>query len=152
MKFGLAFASSVGTDSRSALEIARLGESLGFDSIWGGEHVVRPAKIASPYPYTEDGEMPGDAETAIPDPLMGEEPLRPGAVGDDLDATPFVGTSLELMTPEWLVPGLPRFFFGAEVAGAFGSNRQPAQNGVPGTVGNPAPEVAQDSTSFGDDR
>jgi len=70
MKFGLAFASSVGTDPRSALEIARLGESLGFDSIWGGEHVVRPARIASPYPYSEDGEMPGDAETPIPDPLI----------------------------------------------------------------------------------
>jgi probable F420-dependent oxidoreductase len=70
MKFGLAFASSVGTDPQSALEIARLADSLGFDSIWGGEHVVRPAKIASPYPYTEDGEMPGDAETPIPDPLI----------------------------------------------------------------------------------
>ena len=70
MKFGLAFASSVGTDPDSALEIARLGESLGFDSVWGGEHVIRPAKIASPYPYTEDGEMPGDEETPIPDPLI----------------------------------------------------------------------------------
>jgi probable F420-dependent oxidoreductase len=70
MKFGLAFASSVGTDPRSALEIARRGESVGFESIWGGEHVVRPARIASPYPYTEDGKMPGDAETAIPDPLI----------------------------------------------------------------------------------
>jgi probable F420-dependent oxidoreductase len=70
MKFGLAFASSVGTDPESALEIARLGESLGFDSIWGGEHVVRPARISSPYPYSQDGEMPGDAETAIPDPLI----------------------------------------------------------------------------------
>ena len=70
MKFGLAFASSVGTDPGSALEIARLAESLGFDSIWGGEHVVRPARIASPYPYTEDGKMPGDAETPIPDPLI----------------------------------------------------------------------------------
>lgn len=70
MKFGLAFASSVGTDPESALEIARLAESVGFDSIWGGEHIVRPARISSPYPYSEDGEMPGDAETPIPDPLI----------------------------------------------------------------------------------
>jgi probable F420-dependent oxidoreductase len=70
MDFGLAFASSAGTDSKSALEIARLADSLGFESIWGGEHVVRPARIASPYPYTQDGEMPGDAETPIPDPLI----------------------------------------------------------------------------------
>lgn len=70
MKFGLAFASSVGTDPESALEIARLGASAGFESIWGGEHVVRPAKITSPYPYSEDGAMPGEPETPIPDPLI----------------------------------------------------------------------------------
>lgn len=70
MKFGLAFASSVGTDASSAIEISRLAEKLGFDSIWGGEHVVRPTKLSSPYPYSADGQMPGDAETSIPDPLI----------------------------------------------------------------------------------
>jgi probable F420-dependent oxidoreductase len=70
MDFGLAFASSIGTSPRSALELAGLAESLGFESIWGGEHVVRPARIASPYPYSKDGEMPGDADTPIPDPLI----------------------------------------------------------------------------------
>jgi probable F420-dependent oxidoreductase len=70
MKFGLAFASSVGTGMDSALEICRAAEKLGFDSVWGGEHVIRPDAITSPYPYTEDGEMPGEAETAIPDPLI----------------------------------------------------------------------------------
>jgi probable F420-dependent oxidoreductase len=70
MKFGLAFASSIGTDPDSALEIARIGASVGFESIWGGEHVVRPAQIASPYPYSEDGQMPGEPETPIPDPLI----------------------------------------------------------------------------------
>jgi probable F420-dependent oxidoreductase len=70
VKFGLAFASSVGTEPDSALEICRLAEQAGFDSIWGGEHVIRPAKISSPYPYTDDGAMPGDAETPIPDPLI----------------------------------------------------------------------------------
>ena len=70
MKFGLAFASSVGTDSQSALEICRRAEAAGFDSVWGGEHVIRPDRIESSYPYTPDGEMPGDAETSIPDPLI----------------------------------------------------------------------------------
>lgn len=70
MKFGLAFASSVGTDPSSALEICRAAEAAGFDSVWGGEHVVRPTKIASAYPYTADGAMPGEAETPIPDPLI----------------------------------------------------------------------------------
>ena len=70
MKFGLAFASSVGTEQESALEITRVAEQVGFDSVWGGEHVIRPDHIESAYPYTADGEMPGDAETPIPDPLI----------------------------------------------------------------------------------
>ena len=70
MKFGLAFASSVGTDADSSLELVRRAESLGFDSVWGGEHVVRPTRLASPYPYSEDGQMPGEPETPIPDPLI----------------------------------------------------------------------------------
>jgi probable F420-dependent oxidoreductase len=70
MKFGLAFASSVGTDPQSALEICRRAEALGFESVWGGEHVIRPARIRSPYPYAADGRMPGEDDTAIPDPLI----------------------------------------------------------------------------------
>lgn len=70
MKFGLAFASSVGTEPESALELCRHAELLGFDSVWGGEHVIRPVEIDSAYPYTDDGQMPGDAETPIPDPLI----------------------------------------------------------------------------------
>ena len=70
MKFGLAFASSAGTDPESALEIARRADALGFDSIWGGEHVIRPTEFESRYPYTKDGQMPGEAETPIPDPLI----------------------------------------------------------------------------------
>ncbi|MAJ61025.1 MAG: hypothetical protein CBC48_14330 [bacterium TMED88] len=70
MKFGLAFASSVGTDPESALEICRTAEQVGFDSVWGGEHVIRPTRIESAYPYTADGEMPGETDTPIPDPLI----------------------------------------------------------------------------------
>jgi len=70
MKFGLAFASSVGTESESALEICRTAEAVGFDSVWGGEHVIRPDEIESAYPYTEDGTAPGEADTPVPDPLI----------------------------------------------------------------------------------
>ena len=70
MKFGLVFASSVGTDQESALEICRVAEALGFDSVWGGEHVIRPTNFTSLYPYTEDGKMPGETDTLIPDPLI----------------------------------------------------------------------------------
>jgi probable F420-dependent oxidoreductase len=70
MKFGLAFASSVGTDPASALEIAKIAEAVGFESVWGGEHVVMPSTIESPYPYTSDGKIPATPETSIPDPLI----------------------------------------------------------------------------------
>lgn len=70
MKFGLAFASSVGTDPVTALEISRVAEAVGFESVWGGEHVVMPTTIASPYPYTTDGKIPATPETSIPDPLI----------------------------------------------------------------------------------
>jgi probable F420-dependent oxidoreductase len=70
MKFGLAFASSVGVDPSSALEICQRAESAGFESVWGGEHVIIPNKIDSSYPYTEDGKIPAEPETPIPDPLI----------------------------------------------------------------------------------
>ncbi len=70
MKFGLAFASSIGTDQGSALEIARIAEQVGFESLWGGEHVIMPSTIESAYPYTADGKVPADPDTPIPDPLI----------------------------------------------------------------------------------
>jgi len=70
MKFGLAFASSVGTEPDSALEITKVAEEVGFESVWGGEHVIFPSKIESPYPYTDDGKVPATPDTPIPDPLI----------------------------------------------------------------------------------
>ena len=70
MKWGLAFASSAGTEADSALEICRVAEEVGFDSVWGGEHVIFPSTIESSYPYTADGKIPAEPETPIPDPLI----------------------------------------------------------------------------------
>lgn len=70
MKVGLAFASSIGIDGGAALEICRRAESAGFESVWGGEHVVLPDSIASKYPYTADGKIPAEPDTPIPDPLI----------------------------------------------------------------------------------
>ena len=70
MKFGLAFASSIGIDGDDALEICRRAESVGFESVWGGEHVIMPTTIESPYPYTTDGKIPAQPDTPIPDPLI----------------------------------------------------------------------------------
>lgn len=70
MKFGLAFASSVAIDGSSALELCRVAEHAGFESLWGGEHVVLPSQIDSPYPYRADGKIPAENDTPIPDPLI----------------------------------------------------------------------------------
>lgn len=70
MKVGLAFASSIGIDGVAALEVCRRAEAAGFESVWGGEHVIMPDAIASKYPYTEDGKIPAEPDTPIPDPLI----------------------------------------------------------------------------------
>ncbi len=68
MKSGLAFASSVGIEGNDALELCRQAEFLGFDSVWGGEHVILPTTIDSKYPYTADGKIPARPDTPIPHP------------------------------------------------------------------------------------
>lgn len=70
MRFGLAFASSIGFDAAGALEVCRRAEAAGFESVWGGEHVVLPSRIESRYPYTADGRIPAEPDTPIPDPLI----------------------------------------------------------------------------------
>lgn len=70
MKFGLAFASSIAIEQDPAFEICRTAETAGFESLWGGEHVIMPSTIDSKYPYTEDGKIPAEPETPIPDPLI----------------------------------------------------------------------------------
>jgi probable F420-dependent oxidoreductase len=70
MKVGLAFASSISIDGPSTLALCKRAEAAGFESVWGGEHVIMPDAIASKYPYTPDGKIPAEPETPIPDPLI----------------------------------------------------------------------------------
>jgi len=70
MKVGLAFASSIGINGEDSLEICRRAEAAGFESVWGGEHVILPDSIVSKYPYTPDGKIPAEPDTPIPDPLI----------------------------------------------------------------------------------
>jgi len=70
VRFGLAFASSIGIDGATALDVCRHAEAAGFESLWGGEHVVLPSTIESRYPYTSDGKIPAQPDTPIPDPLI----------------------------------------------------------------------------------
>ncbi len=70
MKFGLAFASSIAIEQEATLEVCRRAEAAGFESLWGGEHVVLPTSIESRYPYSADGRIPAEPDTPIPDPLI----------------------------------------------------------------------------------
>jgi probable F420-dependent oxidoreductase len=70
MKFGLAFASSISIDGATALDLCGRAEATGFESLWGGEHVILPSTIESRYPYTSDGKIPAEPDTPIPDPLI----------------------------------------------------------------------------------
>ena len=70
MKVGLAFGSSIAVEGNDAIELCRVAEQCGFESVWGGEHVILPDTILSKYPYTEDGKIPAEPDTPIPDPLI----------------------------------------------------------------------------------
>ena len=70
MKVGLAFGSSIAVDGPSAIELCRRAEEVGFESVWGGEHVIMPSEFESKYPYTADGKIPAEPDTPIPDPLI----------------------------------------------------------------------------------
>jgi len=70
VKFGLAFASSIAQEQDDSLALCRCAETAGFESLWGGEHVILPTSIESRYPYTADGKIPAEPETPIPDPLI----------------------------------------------------------------------------------
>lgn len=84
----------------------------------------------------------------IPDPAGGEEPLRPFVDGEDTDATPYVGISLELMSPELPIPGRPRVFGAGEVLGRFGVSRKVALEGDPGEIRSPLPPGAEQNQPY----
>jgi probable F420-dependent oxidoreductase len=42
-------------DPLALADLAQAAEALGFDSVWVSDHVVIPARIDSPYPYSPDG-------------------------------------------------------------------------------------------------
>ena len=71
MNFGISFANAgPAAQPAHAMELARLAEESGFESLWTVEHVVVPRDYASTYPYARDGRMPGGEEVDIPDPLI----------------------------------------------------------------------------------
>jgi probable F420-dependent oxidoreductase len=72
-------------------EIARLVESLGYESLWMPEHPVIPVQMKTPFPFTPDRKMP-DYYVRIADPFIA------------LSIAAAVTTTLKLATGVCLLP------------------------------------------------
>jgi probable F420-dependent oxidoreductase len=57
-------------DPEFTVAVVRRAEELGFESVWGGEHVVKAADYAPLFPYAEDGRENQAMDAAYPDPLV----------------------------------------------------------------------------------
>lgn len=44
-----------GADPVALRDVAQAAEALGYDAVWVSDHLVIPARIGSPYPYSADG-------------------------------------------------------------------------------------------------
>lgn len=58
------------TDVDQLVPLARLAEALGFAGVTMSDHIVRPKRIASRYPYSPSGEMATDETTPYLDPWI----------------------------------------------------------------------------------
>ena len=67
MKF---YVSSAFVDTGEIVEIARAADELGYEGIAVADHVVNLEKLATPYPYTPDGERRWQPFTDWPDPWV----------------------------------------------------------------------------------
>ena len=68
-------------------------------------------------------------------------PIRGLVIGDDIAVSPFVGGTLELMTPALPIPTRPRLFVSGEILPSFASDRDLACEGDPGGVRGPEPKA-----------
>jgi probable F420-dependent oxidoreductase len=50
--------------------MARAAEESGWDAVAISDHVAHPERIASPYPYTKDGQLRWSEDTPWPDPWV----------------------------------------------------------------------------------
>ncbi len=70
MKFGIIPINIGVRSTEQMIDMAKLAESLGFESVWTFEHVIVPLDYASKYPYSPSGKMGAAPETAFVDPLI----------------------------------------------------------------------------------
>lgn len=71
MKIGVLplFAQGVICNPDWVAEFVGTVEEEGVESIWGVEHVLVAENYKPNYPYSQDGRMPGNDQTVMPDPL-----------------------------------------------------------------------------------
>ena len=71
MRFGLAgLQAGRGCEPDGLAEVARLAESLGFESLWAAEHVIIPDRITSRYPFNAEGKLHNNPTVPRPSPLL----------------------------------------------------------------------------------
>jgi alkanesulfonate monooxygenase SsuD/methylene tetrahydromethanopterin reductase-like flavin-dependent oxidoreductase (luciferase family) len=72
MKFGLHYSLGVGVHPTGDdyIRVAQHAETLGYHSIWLGDHIVIPEQIVAPYPYTKDGSVGFARNCPWPDPFV----------------------------------------------------------------------------------
>ncbi|MBS0581132.1 MAG: TIGR03619 family F420-dependent LLM class oxidoreductase [Proteobacteria bacterium] len=68
MKFWLSLVSVRETEQLP--ELARFAEQIGFHGLMVGDHLLWPAEIQTPYPYSPDGKIFVPADTPWPDPWV----------------------------------------------------------------------------------
>ncbi|RDH75930.1 TIGR03619 family F420-dependent LLM class oxidoreductase [Mycolicibacterium moriokaense] len=67
MKF---YVSTAFRELKEAVEIARAADDLGYDGVGIPDHIINLETLATPYPYTRDGERRWEAFTPWPDPWV----------------------------------------------------------------------------------
>ena len=71
MKFGVWYAGVASfVEPVAAGRLAGAAESVGFESLWAGEHIVVPGDQSSVYPYSADGKLPGAGAIPMAEPLI----------------------------------------------------------------------------------
>ncbi len=89
MKFAQAL---IGLPAGDYVAVGRAAEQAGFDSVALSDHVVYPADLASPYPYTPDGKPQYDPTWDFPDPWVA------------IAAISSVTTTLDFLTNVFVLP------------------------------------------------
>jgi len=69
MKWAIIYIPNTFPNPDMAAFIAQTAEQAGFESIWGGEHVVFPVEYEHVYGFTDSGEFP-NTDKPMPDPLI----------------------------------------------------------------------------------